>query len=266
MAFSYIAVICALLCCVRSTILSVDQIPHIIPHEVIGRLTSTSFVLSQPLCYFNNQRQLPCTVNTCEIWSVIASGSGVHQFDTDKVTEASKILSASPYPDAFRGEGQKRYYITKLGVPRDFPCGNLPGIRYFKVGADGNCSTTNCNGILPAGYTVRVKYILIDPVTKMVASESKWSIPIILMTFRNSSSIDVSTWKRSGAMVVITVILSCSMAVLTLLLVAVLLDCVGSVRGRHDITTDPRSFSERGFSTIGIYSQTPGNALRPRLI
>ncbi|KAJ8343023.1 hypothetical protein SKAU_G00329510 [Synaphobranchus kaupii] len=197
MAFSYIAVICALLYCVRSKISSVGQVPQILPHEVISRLTGTSFVLSQPLCYFNHQRQLPCTVNTCEIWSVIASGSGVRNFDRDKVREASKILSASPYPDAFLGQLQKRYYITKLGVPRDFPCGDLPGIR--------------------------VKYILIDPVTKQVVSESKWSFPIILMTPRAGSSIDESTWKRSGAMVVITVVLSCSLAVLTLLLTVVLL-------------------------------------------
>ncbi|XP_061106250.1 uroplakin-3b-like isoform X2 [Conger conger] len=258
MAFSYIAAICTLLCCVRSKILSVGQVPHILPHEVIGRVTSTSFVLSQPLCYFNHQTELPCTVNTCEIWSVIASGPGVHNFDRDKVRVASGILSASPYMDAFLGQGQKMYFITKLGVPRNFPCGDLPGIRYFKVGADGNCSTTNCNGILPAGSTVRVKYILIDPVTKKVVSESKWSFPIILLTSRASSSIDESMWKRSGAMVVITVILSCSLAVLALLLaIVLLLDCVGSGRGRHDIITDAASFRAQSYSTSGTYALRP---------
>ncbi|KAJ8394734.1 hypothetical protein AAFF_G00043340 [Aldrovandia affinis] len=269
MALAYITIICALLSSVRSKILSVAYVPQILPHEALGRLTSTSFVLSQPLCFFNNQRELPCTVNTCEIWSVIASGPGVHNFDRDKVREASKILSASPYPDAFMGRAHKRYYITKLGFPRDFPCGQLPGIRYFKVGADGNCTTTNCNGILPTGSSVRVRYILIDPVTKSVVSESKWSFPIILISPKTSSSIDVTTWKRSGAMVVITVVLSCSLAVLILLLVVMLLlDCSGSVRGRQVITAgpDPESFRVRSSNINGIYSQTSGHALRPRLV
>ncbi|KAG7483708.1 hypothetical protein MATL_G00041180 [Megalops atlanticus] len=223
MALSYISIICALLSYVDSRILTVDRVPEILPYELIARLTSSTFVLSQPLCYFNKQPQLPCTDNTCEIWSVIASGPGVHNFDLDKVREGSQILSSSPYPDAFVSEVPKRYFITKLGVPRDFPCGQVPGVRYFKVGADGNCSTTNCNGILPAGTTVRVKYILIDPVTREVVSESKWSNPIALISPRAISSMDESMWKRSAAMVVITVILSCTLAVLLLLLAAVLL-------------------------------------------
>ncbi|KAG9341443.1 hypothetical protein JZ751_019253 [Albula glossodonta] len=250
MAFVCISVICAALSCVRAKILTVGSVPQILPNEVVARVTSSSFVLSQPLCFFNTlQGSLPCTVNTCEIWSVIATGPGVHNYDRDKVIEAPKILSASPYPDAFLGLGQahKRYYITKLGVPRDFPCGDLPGIRYFRVGADGNCSSTNCNGILPAGSTVRVKYILIDPVTKEVVSETKWSFPIIL----------------------ISLLLSCSMAVLVVLLAALLLlDCSESVRGKQEISvsTVPESFRIRRGSMTGTYTQTSGHVLRPRLI
>ncbi|KAJ7986803.1 hypothetical protein DPEC_G00332170 [Dallia pectoralis] len=115
------------------------------------------------------------------------------------------------------------YYITKLGRPIDFSCDQLPAIRYFRVGAENNCTAINCNGILPSGSTVRVKYLLIDPVSRSVVSESQWSKSIVLTTTRSWSSIDESIENRSGGMVVITIISSCLLAVLLLLVGVVLL-------------------------------------------
>lgn len=80
--------------------------------------------------------------------------SGINNFDIDKLV-AVQIVSASPYPIAFSSQTNRMYFVTKLGRPKDFPCGQLPGIKYFRVGAEGNCTNTNCNGILPPGSTVR---------------------------------------------------------------------------------------------------------------
>ncbi|XP_035636015.1 uroplakin-3b-like [Oncorhynchus keta] len=236
---SYTSILSVVMFGVRPQIVSLDHIPEILPYEASGRVTSTTIVLGQPLCYFNTLTQLKCSQSTCQVWAAIASGPGINNFDIDKLV-AVQIVSASPYPIAFSSQTNRMYFVTKLGRPKDFPCGQLPGIKYFRVGAEGNCTNTNCNGILPPGSTVRVKYILIDPVSRGVVSESKWSYPIFLTSTRSWSSIDEWTGKRSGGMVVITVISSCLLAVLLLLLGAVLLlDGLGSFRGGHDITTGP---------------------------
>ncbi|XP_010865778.1 uroplakin-3b [Esox lucius] len=235
---SYVSFFIAFIHGIRPQIVTVDHIPEILPHKASGRVTSTTMVLGQPLCYFNTLTQLKCSQSTCQVWAVIASGPGVTNFDADKLDTALQILNASPYPTAFSSQTNKMYYVTKLGRPNDFPCGQLPGIRYFKVGAENNCTTNNCNGILPPGSTIRLKYLLIDPVTREVVSESKWSYPIVLTTMRSWSSIDESIGNRSGGMVVITVISTCLLAVLLLLVgVVLLLDCLGSFRGGHEIST-----------------------------
>ncbi|CAB1316538.1 unnamed protein product [Coregonus sp. 'balchen'] len=194
-----------------ASLVSLDYIPEILPYEASGRVTSSTIVLGQPLCYFNTLTQLKCSQSTCQVWAAIASGPGVNNFDIDKL-EPVQIVSASPYPMAFSSQTNRMYFVTKLGRPKDFPCGQLPGIK--------------------------VKYILIDPVSRGVVSESKWSYPISLTSMKSWSSIDEFIGKRSGGMVVITVISSCLLAVLLLLLGAVLLlDCLGSFRRGHDITT-----------------------------
>ncbi|XP_015222765.1 uroplakin-3b-like isoform X3 [Lepisosteus oculatus] len=243
---------------------SVDYVPEIIPMKLAGRLTGTTFLLRQPLCYFSNQQGLNCSLSTCEIWLAVAREAGVNNFDTDKVQPSFDIVSASPYPEAFQN---KNYYVTRLGVQNNFLCAELPGIRYFRVGAEGNCSTPTCNGILPAGSTARVKYLLIDPENRRVSYETKWSFPITLISLMPSSSIDDWTWKRSGGMVVITVITSCLLAILLLLVAALLLGGSSVFSKKQDITTDlvPGSFSVRRYSTQhNVYSQASG--ISPHLI
>ncbi|KAI1903721.1 hypothetical protein AGOR_G00030140 [Albula goreensis] len=195
--------------------------PEIVPSMAFGILTSTTMMLKQPLCYFDNVVGLPCSPNQCEVWLVVARGNGVQKFESEKTS--GDILSRSPYPDAFLDDMSPNFFITKVGVQNSFLCADLPGLRYFRVGAEGRCYSTNCNGVLPTGTTVRVKYILVDPSTETIESDSRWSQPITLLTPKSSSSIVESSWKRSGSMVVITVLLSCCMAVLVVLLAALLL-------------------------------------------
>ncbi|KAJ8394736.1 hypothetical protein AAFF_G00043360 [Aldrovandia affinis] len=213
--------------------------PEIVSSVAIGILTSTTIMLKQPRCYFDRLEGLPCSSQQCEVWLVVSRGNvGVQTFEEEETSD--DILSKSPYPYAFQDSTSPNFFITKVGLQNTFPCIELPGIRYFQVGADGRCDTTNCNGVLPTGATVRVKYILVDPNKQRIESGTRWSEPITLLTPSASSSIDVSTWKRSGAMVVITVILSCSMAVLILMLVLVLMqNCSSFTQGQPDIPAPP---------------------------
>ncbi|KAJ8343025.1 hypothetical protein SKAU_G00329530 [Synaphobranchus kaupii] len=212
--------------------------PEIASTVALGILTSSTMLLKQPQCYFDKLEGLPCSSHQCEIWLVVARGNGVQMFESEKTS--SDILSKSPYPDAFLDGASPNFFITRVGVLSSFLCAELPGIRYFQVGAEGKCDTANCNGVLPTGATVRVKYVLVDPANKRIESDTRWSQSISLLTPRAGSSIDVSTWKRSGAMVVITVVLSCSLAVLTLLLIVALLQgCSRLTQGPPEIPEPP---------------------------
>lgn len=74
-------------------------------------------------------------------------------FDSDKIL--ANFLSLSPYPTAFNS-GQKNYFLTQVGPQNNFAC-TAPGTTpsYFQVGADGACSSPNCNGVLPQGSAMR---------------------------------------------------------------------------------------------------------------
>ncbi|XP_018597396.1 uroplakin-3a-like [Scleropages formosus] len=153
-------------------------------------------------------------------------------FDIEK--SHPDVLSSSPYPSAFTGEKPKGFYITRLGPLWDYPCSPLFRGRYFRVGDDGNCTLVNCNGILPPGSTVRVKYILTDPKTAGLVLESKWSNPIALITPVPNSIIDDGLKEHSAEMVVITVVTSWLMAALLLLLVGLLIvDRSGVIRRKN---------------------------------
>lgn len=74
-------------------------------------------------------------------------------FDADKTNP--DLLSLSPYPTAFTASTSKNYYLTKVGLLKDFLCSSVSGMTYFRVGSEGNCPTANCNGVLPDGSTVK---------------------------------------------------------------------------------------------------------------
>lgn len=70
--------------------MSLDHIPEILPYEASGRVTSTTIVLGQPLCYFNTLTQLKCSQSTCQVWAAIASGPGWSQLDVAKYLKTSR--------------------------------------------------------------------------------------------------------------------------------------------------------------------------------
>ncbi|KAM6970048.1 uroplakin-3b [Aplochiton taeniatus] len=128
-------------------IISVDNTPQVFPFNWVSKVTTNTVILTKPWCFFDN---LTCT--DCEVWLVPAIDAGQNNFDTDK--NASNIISLSPYPSAFSADTSKKYFLTKVGLKQDFPCSPITGPIYFVVGSDGNCSSNNCNGVLPVGSTV----------------------------------------------------------------------------------------------------------------
>ncbi|XP_066552013.1 uroplakin-3b-like protein 1 [Amia ocellicauda] len=205
-------------CTAAGQITAVNYVPEITPYKMAGRVTSSTVTVKQPTCYFENLSNMPCTPDQCQVWLVAAVGSGTNNFDADKLQSSFNILSASPYPTAFTGNPPKNYFLTEVGVQKAFPCQQPFGILYFRVGDQGNCSTPNCNGILPAGSTVSVKYVLVDPRRNNVSSETPWSKSITLYTLKDPASLDDGIGERSAGMIVITSILSVLLALLLLML------------------------------------------------
>ncbi|CAB1316537.1 unnamed protein product [Coregonus sp. 'balchen'] len=235
-----------------------------------------------PLCYFDSLSCLACATNQCEIWLVVAKNTSESmdalRFESEKTS--SDILIKSPYSDAFRTQVSPNYFLTKVGAQSSLPCGGMSsGASYFRVGAQVVCEETNCYRVLPIGSTVRVKYVLVDSSSKTIRSETSWcptcnSYNTYVLTFfrhckrnlqnyrtflyfdhvyvcfsvcavKSWSSIDEFIGKRSGGMVVITVISSCLLAVLLLLLGAVLL-LDGSITfpGAGSTIQHPKVFEE----------------------
>uniref|UniRef100_W5M2Q0 Uroplakin 3b n=1 Tax=Lepisosteus oculatus TaxID=7918 RepID=W5M2Q0_LEPOC len=235
--------VCKLLKSLIFAVTSVEYTPEITAYNMAGRVTGTTMVMKQPRCYFDNQLLLPCTPDKCEIWLVAAVGS-----DKGKST----ILSESPYPTAFTGSPPKNYYLTKVGRQQVFPCQQSHGIVYFRVGDEGNCTSANCNGILPAGSTVRVKYVLVDPASRNVTTETYWSQNITLYSSTDPVVIFDGIRQRSAGMIVITSILSVLLFLLLLLLIAGLIYAKTKSTCKKDIPELQDSNSIQNYQTHNL--------------
>ncbi|XP_030648830.1 uroplakin-3b [Chanos chanos] len=199
---------------------TVNYKPEVTLQNFVAKITSNTVILAKPICPFGNLTNLTCTPDVCEIWLVPALNSAASTFDADKTDPT--ILTLSPYPTAFNN-GSKNYFLTKVGIQKDVNCSSSPSNQYFRVGAEGDCSTANCNGVLPVGSTVKFKYLLVEPTNKTVLADTEWSDNITLYTLKDPNGINTGLPARSGAMVVITTILSVAMAILLLFLLILLI-------------------------------------------
>ncbi|XP_051961105.1 uroplakin-3b-like [Xyrauchen texanus] len=184
--------------------------PEITANDFQAKITTNSVILKQPHCKFNQI----CTPDNCEIWLVPSLSTAINKFELDSAKP--DILSLSPYPSAFIDQLSKNYFLTKVGFLKDFPCSGLSDTLYFVVGADGNCTTTNCNGVLPVGSTVRFKYVLVDGNSKIIISQTDWSDEIPLYKSKDPQSINDGPNRRSPTMIVIIAILCAAVGLLLL--------------------------------------------------
>ncbi|XP_028662966.1 uroplakin-3b-like [Erpetoichthys calabaricus] len=180
-------------------------LPQVTGSNVAGRITSTTFTLAQPVCYFDFQ-SLGCT-STCEVWLVAAkSAAEKNLYDSEKTTQSVTMMTSKL--DIFYVGSQSAYACNQTNN----------GQRVVRVGQNVDCVSNTCNGPLPMGSTVNVKYFVVNPITNNVVSETPWSTNINLLSPTDPATIDTWFGKRSAGMVVITAILSTLTAILLLLL------------------------------------------------
>ncbi|XP_067296041.1 uroplakin-3b [Pseudorasbora parva] len=218
--------------------------PQLTTNNFIGKITSNTVILKQPYCISDQ------TKDGDELWLVAALCSANTVFDNEVTNaptpSAPYILNLSPYPKAFDPPSWN-FFVTRVGPLANFPCNQASNDVYFKVGTDGKCSGTNCNGILPDGSPISFKYLQID-VSRIIVNSSSWSACIPLAKSQNLQTIDDGLSARSGAMVVIISILCAAVALLLLIFFIML--CVAYCGRKKDISqgTSP----SRGMNSIRI--------------
>ncbi|XP_075445942.1 uroplakin-3b [Ascaphus truei] len=182
-------------------------VPQITLKPIPGKLTSSTFVLDQPQCIFN---QYP----TNDVWLVVALKSVVPDL-TDAI-----LFDPIPYSSF----ATKSYYHILRVRGADYPCSNTYGntVAILQVGSEVPCvEPVFCNAPLPSLGPYRVKFVVLNSTT--TETSTRWSEVIILRSGMNSSSLDTWPGRRSAGMIVITTILSVLLAILLACLIAVLI-------------------------------------------
>uniref|UniRef100_A0A8C5Q546 Uroplakin 3A n=1 Tax=Leptobrachium leishanense TaxID=445787 RepID=A0A8C5Q546_9ANUR len=141
------------------------------------------------------------------------------------VLEASSTLNDQTLRTTAAYSNDKGYHHIQP-VSGNYACNDK--FLYIRVGNDQPCpdSKLYCNGPLKSSETYRVKFVEIDGTA--LKGQSQWSPAIKLLTVTNSSRIDTWPGRRSGAMIVITSILSVLLAILFAgLVAAIIIGCKG---------------------------------------
>ncbi|XP_007938368.1 uroplakin-3b [Orycteropus afer afer] len=184
--------------------------PQITAWDLEGKVTATTFSLEQPRCILDGLANATDT-----LWLVVAFSNVSRDFQNPK------MLAEVPTFPRLLTDG---HYMTLPLSPVQLPCldpvSGSSSIPLLRVGNDSGCladlhQPSYCNAPLPSAGPYSVKFLLMDPRGSPKA-ETRWSDPIILHQGRAPGSIDTWPGRRSGAMIVITTILS-SLAGLLLL-------------------------------------------------
>ncbi|XP_012916479.1 uroplakin-3b isoform X3 [Mustela putorius furo] len=178
--------------------------------DLEGKVTATTFSLEQPRCVLDGLAGVAST-----IWLVVAFSNASRDFQNPQ-TRAE--IPAFP-----RLLTEGHYMTLPLSLdqlPCQEPAGGGRDIPLLRVGNDPGCladllQPPYCNSPLPSPGPYRVKFLLMDASSSPQA-ETRWSDPIALHQGKSPASIDTWPGRRSGAMIVITSVLS-SLAGLLLL-------------------------------------------------
>uniref|UniRef100_A0A7M4EDP1 Uroplakin 3B n=1 Tax=Crocodylus porosus TaxID=8502 RepID=A0A7M4EDP1_CROPO len=182
----------------------VPYTPQITGNSLEGKLTASTFSLDQPICIFDQY------VNaTDDIWLVVAFANA-----TSSVKNPTSRNDIPPYQRL----STALHYMTLRTTITFFPCPRSSNTSVLRVGSDAFCRNDNsrqhCNGPLPNPGPYRVKFLILD--SSGAKAETRWSERITLKQGHRSSTIDTWPGRRSGTMIVITVILSSLVGILTL--------------------------------------------------
>ncbi|XP_007502662.2 uroplakin-3a [Monodelphis domestica] len=181
--------------------------------------TLTTITLEKPFCMFNasNLGNVSYEVNL-----YVMENSGSVRYAVIKNNRSFPINST--FQETAGGQ-RAPYKAASFILPQ---CGDLPNLDeagdvskvaeilsayLVRVGDNGYCSLNpnfkgTCNPPLTRATEYRFKYVLINPSSGFVEDQTLWSQPI--RTNQISPYLEIDTWpgRRSGAMIVITSILS----------------------------------------------------------
>ncbi|XP_067393923.1 LOW QUALITY PROTEIN: uroplakin-3b-like protein 1 [Emydura macquarii macquarii] len=223
----------------------VDYQPVITAPELEGRITSSTFVLEQPRCVFNQ-------TTMDEIWLVVAFSNTISNFTNP--TSLQHLPAYQQFPES-------PHYMTLGTSLWNYPCGSNSGqITVLRVGNETGCvlntSRPDCNGPLPGPGPYRVKFLAMNPQTGPTA-ETQWSAPITLKTGKDPAAIDTSPRRRSAGMIVITTLLSLLLAVLLACFIAALIYGCSDISESAEIMGKQDPVTVKRYNTHHIYDQPP---------
>ncbi|XP_072834555.2 uroplakin-3b [Pogona vitticeps] len=229
----------------------VRYVPRVSDLNIEGKTTGTTFALEPPNCVFDT------FVNSSdEIWVAIAYANATASF---KNPTSPKDIP--PYEALFSSHG----YMTMKATLSSYPCkGAKPG-KVLRIGNESSCKNddteTTCNGPLPSAGPFRVKFLAMG--SKGPKAETRWSIPITLKKAEAWKGIDTWPGRRSGDMIVITVILSSLCGVVTIAFLSTVgYECFKRLRqeppeDQQEQRPDPEPFQGSRYDTHHIPPAPP---------
>ncbi|OCT95023.1 uroplakin-3b [Xenopus laevis] len=199
-----------LLLLIATLAITVADIPYYVPRittkPILGKLTSSSFVLDQPQCIFHQYK-------TSQVWLVVALNRVIPQLSYMELSNPANISSFET----------NRYYHTLPVIGGDYPCADVSGKlkAMIYVGSDVNCSNPLfCNGPVPSLGTYRVRFVVLNGTG--METGTRWSEVITLRKGIDPSTINTWPTKYSFSMIVITTLLASLLLVLLVCLIVAL--------------------------------------------
>ncbi|KAJ7308912.1 hypothetical protein JRQ81_008189 [Phrynocephalus forsythii] len=229
----------------------IRYVPRVSDLDLEGKITGSTFALEPPNCVFDT------FVNASdEIWVAVTYVNATASF---KNPTSPKDIP--PYEDLFTQKG----YMTMKATLSHYPCEGAKSRNVLRIGNESSCKNddtqTSCNGPLPSPGPYRVKFLAMGD--KGPKAETRWSIPITLNKAQAWKSLDTWPGRRSGDMIVITVILSALCGVVTIaFLSTVCYECFKRLRqgppdDHQGQRPDPEPFQSSRYDTHHIPPAPP---------
>ncbi|XP_044312040.1 uroplakin-3b [Varanus komodoensis] len=182
----------------------ISYTPRVSELPMEGKVTGSTFALEPPNCIFD-----PFANSSDSIWLVVTFINATAKFKNPTTPQ-----QIPPYEDLYTAYG----YMTMKSTLSHYPCKKGKEGNVLRVGNESSCknddSRTHCNGPLPSPGPFRVKFLVID--SSGSKAETRWSGPITLNKAQLWRAVDTWPGRRSGDMIVITVILSSLCGVVTI--------------------------------------------------
>ncbi|XP_066492573.1 uroplakin-3b-like [Tiliqua scincoides] len=224
--------------------------PHVTEQNMKGKITGSTFALELPTCVFD-----PLVSASDNIWLVVTFANATATFQNP--TNPQQI---PPYEDLHSTYG----YMTMKSTISQYPCSKGRSGGVLRVGNESACkkdnSRTNCNGPLPSPGPYRVKFLAMNATS--IKAETRWSASIRLNEGQAWKTVDTWPGRRSGDMIVITVILSSLCGVVTAgFLMTVCYECLklwhNGPPENHEEQQRPEAFQASRYDTHHIPPAPP---------